>query len=151
MNITALGEPDHIGILVKDVDQAVKFLSSIGFGPWKWIDFVQEEDVSMVNGRTRQKIAFARSGNTFLEIIEPVEGGGYWPEFVKNTGGGVNHLAYKVANWDEMVGKFKKEGGEIVGGGVVDGKRWCYLRANTENGKIVIEFMENFGVKDVEL
>ena len=149
-DIAALGEPDHIGILVKDVDKAVKFLSSIGFGPWRWLDFVQEDDVVMVNGRTRQKIAFANIGNTVMEVIEPIEGGGYWPDFIAATNGGVNHIAFNVPNWDEMVSKFRERGGEIVAGGIFLGKRWCYLKANTENGNMIIEFMENFGVRDVQ-
>ena len=95
-DIAALGEPDHIGILVKDVDKAVKFLSAIGFGPWQWIDFVQEDDVVMANGRTRQKIAFANIGKTVMEVIEPIEGGGYWPDFIAATNGGVIHCTNSI-------------------------------------------------------
>ena len=147
-DIAALGEPDHIGVLVKDVDRAVQFLSSIGLGPWKWIDFIQEDDVVMVGGRTRQKIAYTNIGRTVMEVIEPVEGGGYWPDFIAATNGGVNHIAFNVSNWDEVVSKFKERGGEIVAGGIFLDKRWCYLKADNENGNMVIEFMENFGIHD---
>ena len=148
--IVDLGEPDHIGVLVKNVEEAVEFLSSIGFGPWRWIDFIQEDDVVMVNGRTRQKVAFTSIGDTVLEVIEPTEGGGYWPDFIKHTGGGVNHLAFKVNDWEKIVNKFKKAGGEIVAGGIFLGKRWCYMKAQKENGNMVVEFMENFGIHDAE-
>jgi len=85
-----------------------------------------------------------------MEVIEPIEGGGYWPDFIAATNGGVNHIAFNVPNWDEVVSKFKELGGELVAGGTFLGKRWCYLKANTENGNMVIEFMENFGIHDAE-
>lgn len=136
---------DHIGVLVKDIDETTKFLSSLwGLGPWTIIDFIQEDDVVLVGGRTRQKVAFTKLGPTALELIQPIEGGGVWSEFIEATGGGIHHIAFNVSNWDEMVSKLQEQGGKMVAGGSYEGKRWCYFYIKP--GGMIVEFMDNFGI-----
>jgi catechol 2,3-dioxygenase-like lactoylglutathione lyase family enzyme len=154
---TALPNPDHVGVVVKDTDKTVEFLSSIGVGgPWKTFDFVQDKDILLAGEPFRLKIAFAKVGTTAFELLQPVEGNSVWAQFLKTNGEGIHHVAFSVANFDEWVSRVQSQGGRMITGGralmkeeedritVVgspEGNRWCYL--DTKPGGMIIEFMDN--------
>jgi len=132
----------HIGVVVEDIDKTMEFLSSIwGLGPWQTLEISLGKDMLIVGEPFRQKLAWAKLGSTTLELIQQLEGGGPWPEFLKTKGEGVHHIGFKLSNWDEMVAKLKQQGGKMVAGGVFEGKRWCYF--DTKPGGILVEFGES--------
>ncbi len=133
---------DHIGVVVEDIDKTMEFLSSIwGLGPWQTVEVSFGKDRLIVGEPFRQKLAWAKLGSTTLELIQQIEGGGPWPEFLKTSGEGVHHIAFKLSNYDEMVSKLQEQGGKMVAGGVYEGKRWCYF--DTKPGGILVEFGES--------
>ena len=137
---------DHIGIVVRDVDATIKFLSStLNLGPWKIIDFTQSESELMVGQSVRLKVAYGKLGTTVLELLEPLEGEGVWSQFLENGTEGLHHLAFSVMNWDGMVSEMRDTGAEMIAGGHFQGKRWCYF--HTKPGGIVVELMDRFGVE----
>jgi len=137
----ALPAPSHISVVVEDIDKTMEFLSSIwGLGPWQAVEISLGKDELMVGEPFRQKVAWAKLGPTKLELIQQLEGGGPWPEFLKTKGEGLHHIGFSISNWDEMVAKLKKRGAKMVAGGTYQGKRWCYF--NTKPGGILVEFGE---------
>lgn len=137
----ALPAPSHISVVVEDIDKTMEFLSSIwGLGPWQAVEISLGKDELMVGEPFRQKVAWAKLGPTKLELIQQLEGGGPWPEFLKTKGEGLHHIGFSISNWDEMVAKLKKRGAKMVVGGTYQGKRWCYF--NTKPGGILVEFGE---------
>jgi len=109
---------DHIGVVVEDIDKTMEFLSSIwGLGPWQTLEVSLGRDRLIVGEPFRQKLAWAKLGPTTLELIQQIEGGGPWPEFLQ------------------------QQGGKMVVGGVYEGKRWCYF--DIKPGGILVEFGES--------
>jgi len=152
-----LPNPDHIGVVVRDADKTIMFLSSIGIpGPWRTFDFEQNKKVLLAGNPFRLKIAFAKVGPIILELLQPVDGDSVWAQFMKSNGEGIQHVAFSVADFDMWVSNIEKQGGKMITGGrslmkqeggkftVVgspEGNRWCYL--DTKPGGMVIEFMDN--------
>ena len=137
----ALPSPSHIGVVVKDMDKTIEFLSSIwSLGPWQTMEYSPRQDELLVGKPFRQKVAQAKLGSTILELVQQIEGGGPWPEFLETKGEGLHHIAFSIPNWDEMVARMQKQGAKMVAGGIFEGKRWGYFA--TEPGGILIEFGE---------
>jgi len=138
----ALPAPNHISVVVEDIDKTMEFLSSTwGLGPWQTVEISLGKDELMVGGPFRQRVAQAKLGPITLELIQQLEGGGPWPEFLKTKGEGLHHIGFSISNWDEMVSKLKQQGAKMVAGGIYKGKRWCYF--DTKPGGILVEFGES--------
>ncbi len=77
---------DQVGIVVKDMDQAIKYYTSVfGWGPFH----VFEADMKGVTYRGKTvdcllKIAMTRSGPIEIELIQVLEGETPHSEFLKN-------------------------------------------------------------------
>ena len=137
----ALPAPSHISVVVEDIDKTMEFLSSVwGLGPWQTVEISLGKGELTVGEPFRQRVAWAKLGSTTLELIQQLEGGGPWPEFLKTKGEGLHHIGFSISNWDEMVSKLKQQGAKMVVGGIYQGKRWCYFE--TKPGGIVVEFGE---------
>jgi len=137
----ALPSPSHIGLVVKDMDKTIEFLSSLwGLGPWQSFEYAPRQEELTVGKPFRQKVAQAKLGSTALELVQQLEGGGPWPEFLETNGEGLHHIAFTISNYDEMVARLQARGGRVVAGGIFQGKRWCYFA--TEPGGMVVEFGE---------
>ena len=79
-------------------------------------------------------------GSTVLELVQQLEGGGPWPEFLESKGEGLHHIAFTVSNYDEIVTGLQKQGFKMIAGGLYQGNRWSYFA--TAPGGIVIELGE---------
>ena len=136
-----LPPPSHIGVVVKEMDKTIEFLSSIwGLGPWETFEYAPHQDELLVGKPFRQKVAQAKLGSTALELIEQLEGGGPWPEFLESKGEGLHHIAFTISNYDKMVARLEGQGAKMIAGGTFQGKRWCYFV--TAPGGIIVEFGE---------
>ena len=89
---------DHIGIAVKDLDEAVKFyetaigLKAVGF------ETVEEQKV---------KVAFLPCGDSELELLESTEPDGPIARFIEKNGPGIQHIAIRVDNIDKALEELK--------------------------------------------
>jgi len=142
---------DHIGIVVKDIDQTVKFLSSVlGLGPWQIFETVEyykdkmKVDELGVGEPFRLKLAFARLGTIVVELLQPLEGRSVYSQFLETKGEGLHHIAYNVSDFDAVASKLERHGCRIIAGGFAEGKRWAFFDA--KSGGIILEPLDNFGV-----
>jgi len=88
---------DHIGIVVKDLDKAIKVYSEAFGLKVKMIDVSEEFQV---------KIAFIPVGEVLVELLEPI-GPGAIQEFLRK-GEGLHHICFRVRDIDivlEEIGK----------------------------------------------
>ena len=137
----ALPPLTHVGIVVKDVVKTSELLSSLlGVGSWKIDETAPKKEELIVGEPFRLKLAFGNLRETELELLQPLEGDSVWSQFIETNGEGVHHLCFTVPNWDEMVSKFRAEGGKMIVGGIYKGKRWCYF--DTKPGGTVVELFE---------
>ncbi len=134
--------PNHIGIVVKDIDKTIELLTSMwGLGPWVIVeDSPRKEDI-MIGEPYRLKVAFAKLGPLVLELFQPLEGRSIWSEFIEVKGEGIHHIGFEVSDWDEMILKLQEQGCRMVAGAVYEGKRWGYFE--TEPGRIIVDFAES--------
>ncbi|NJP06437.1 MAG: methylmalonyl-CoA epimerase [Chloroflexaceae bacterium] len=78
---------DHIGLLVKDLDESVKFYTS-AFDLSEWEIIPMPERHMMV--------AAARLGDTLVELICPTSDDAAIAKQLKEKGPGMHHIAYRV-------------------------------------------------------
>ena len=142
----ALPPPDHIGIVVRDIDKTIEFLSSAwGIGPWQFAEYAPSGDELKMDEPFSIKLAFANLGSIRVELIQPLEGRSLWSEFLEKKGEGVQHIAFYVSNWDEMMSKLQEQERSVVGGGLIGGKHWHYYQSDP--GGFVIQLEEPGGVE----
>ena len=141
VSVAALSNPHHIGVVVKDIDETTKFLSSMfGLGPWDISEYVPAKDEVIVGEPFRLKIAFAKLGETSLELLQPLEGRTIWSEFLETHGEGVHHVAFGISNWDEVVSQLQEQGSRMIAGATSEGIRFCYM--DTGPAGIILELIE---------
>ncbi len=107
---------EQIGIVVKDMDQAIDYYSSIfGWGPFNVHVF--ELKGTIYRGEPcdcKLKLAFGRSGPIEIELIQVLEGETPHTEFLKQHGEGMQHLRFRVDDVKGLLKKLSKEGIEPV-------------------------------------
>jgi len=72
-------------------------------------------------------LAFARSGNVQIELLQPVRGEGMHVEFLAANGPGAHHLGFLVDDLDAVVALAAARGFPNVMGGQFGTLRFCYL------------------------
>ena len=106
------GVLNHIGMVVKDIEEAAEFYAStFGLGPFS-IDTYTLENVSYrgkpVNAK--MKAAFAFSGNFMIELVQVLEGETPHTEFFDAKGDGVQHLAFPVDDMETSLARLAERG-----------------------------------------
>jgi methylmalonyl-CoA/ethylmalonyl-CoA epimerase len=111
-----LGKLSHIGIVVRDIDRAIEYYTSVfGLGPFT--TEVYDLKSFIYRGKTagaRVKAAIAHSGSVFIELVQVLEGETVHTEFLRERGEGLQHVAFLVRNLDETLKELAKSGIEPV-------------------------------------
>lgn len=94
---------DHIGIAVKNLDEALNFYEGVLGLKSSGTEIVEEQKV---------KVAFLPCGDSELELLESTEPDGPIAKFIeKNNGnGGIQHVAIRVDNIEEAIEEMKSKG-----------------------------------------
>jgi len=139
-----LSNLSHIGVVVKDVDKTIEFLSSIwDIGPPQLMDYCPQKDELIVGEPFKMKVGFVDLGSVKLEILQPLDES-LWSRFLEAKGEGVQHIAFGVSNYDEVVSKLQEQGYPMVAAASYKGLRWCYF--DTKPGGMMIEFRDEHKV-----
>jgi methylmalonyl-CoA/ethylmalonyl-CoA epimerase len=88
----------QVGVVVKNIDETVKFYQEVfGIGPFEIIH-VDYSDATYYGQKVgyRGKRAFAKMGPFTLELIELVDGKTIHEDFLKDKGEGLHHLGFEV-------------------------------------------------------
>jgi len=109
-----LGLPpvSQIGVVVRDVNATVEFLSGVlGWGPFTTYEFLPEKHWFM-GEPCPLKLGMGKTmlGDLELELMQPLEGMGLHREFLETHGEGLQHLGFLVDEYDEMFDRFTKAG-----------------------------------------
>ena len=95
---------DHVGIAVKNLDEAVKFYESLGFKASGY-EVVAEQKV---------KVAFLPCGDSELELLESTEPDGPIAKFIEKNGPGIQHIAIRVDDIDKALEELKEKGVRLI-------------------------------------
>jgi len=130
----------HPGVVVKDLDRAIEYYSSVlGIGPF------QKKDVITTNCRFRGKpcqltirLAQAKMGDVELELIQADPGDNPFWEFLKTHGEGLHHLAFSVEDIESAIVQLSNKGVEVlIRGETSTEKTFAYLESIPPSGTIL--------------
>ena len=95
---------DHLGIAVKDLQQAKKLYEQLG------LEVVSEETVL----HEKVKVAMIPMGESRVELLEATSDDSTIAKFIAKRGEGLHHVAVHVPNVAEAVEQLKKTGTRFV-------------------------------------
>lgn len=107
----------HIGIVVKDMDKAIEYYESLGIGPFKPLTISGDNIEQSAYGKpTNRKLKNMGThvGPVELEVIQPVEDAAVQEDFLKRRGEGVNHIGFKVKDFDSVRAELEKKGFKAI-------------------------------------
>ncbi len=133
---------NQVGFVVKDLEQALTYYEPL-FGEFQRMDATEMEweyrgkpEVSSI------KIAFGKSGDVEIELIEWVSGKTPHKEFLDAGHEGLHHLRFIVDNLSEKVSEAEKYGYQTIWyKKFADGLEAAYLER--EDDPLILEFFEN--------
>ena len=102
MNISHI---EHIGIAVKDLNQAIPYYENILGLKCYNIEEVADQKV---------KTAFFKVGQTKIELLEPTSEESTIAKFIANKGEGVHHIAFNVDNVANTLTEVEEKGVRLI-------------------------------------
>jgi methylmalonyl-CoA/ethylmalonyl-CoA epimerase len=139
----------QIGVVVKDLDRTVKYLTEVfGLGPFRFITYppADRDDMQLTyRGEARpfsHRLAFAQMGPIELELCQPLEGESGLTEFLREHGEGLQHIRFNTPQLqpalDYLAGKGVTQ--LMSGNGLRPGTQWVHLDTADQVG-FVVEMM----------
>jgi catechol 2,3-dioxygenase-like lactoylglutathione lyase family enzyme len=144
----------HIAIVVKDMEKAIQFYTSIGVGPFE--DYPPLKEYVKLNvpdkvGFHNVKIKVVQIGPVQIQLIQPGEGKSLYKDFLERRGEGVYHLGFVVDNVDDSEAALKKLGLKILSSGRrEEGSGFSYLDT-AEKGGVTLLIRQSPGGKQREI
>jgi len=119
---------DHIGIAVKDLDQAIKLYKDV---------FGIEPSLVYESAYTKAKIAFIPIGETRIELIQPSNPESVVGKFLEKKGEGIHHISLKVKDVDQSLMEIESKGVQLIdkkSRKVRENERVAFLHPKSTNG-----------------
>ncbi|MEM2211215.1 MAG: methylmalonyl-CoA epimerase [Nitrososphaerales archaeon] len=96
---------DHIGIAVKNLDNALKLYKDAFGLEFKSIEVVKDQKV---------RVATIPIGDVKIELIEPIEIDSPITKFIESRGEGIHHIALESDNISNMLKSLKEKGYKLI-------------------------------------
>jgi len=97
---------DHVGVAVKNLDEAI--------GVYRDVLGFRFEDVHVLAEQKVRVAFFSTSGETRIELLEPLGTDSPIAKFLESRGEGVHHFAVKVRNIEKVLDELKRKGVVLV-------------------------------------
>lgn len=107
---------EHIGIVVKDLEESIEKWSSL-----LRLDLKEVEEVNIQGVINR--VAFLPVGPTNIELVQTTAETGLAAEFLRERGGGIHHIAFEVEDVERIFNELRTRGVRFVWDKVIDGSR----------------------------
>lgn len=93
----------HLGIAVKDLDEALGF-------------FTGNLPLQMTHTEEYQgmKIGFLPVGDSSIELLQDISGSSAIKKFIEKNGEGIQHIAFEVDDIEEAVAELKAKGVRLI-------------------------------------
>jgi len=124
----------HTGVVVRDIDETIACLESLGIGPFampggkKWIDIPFKGDLHGKPAAWSVKISNTAVGPHELELLQPSGGPSALQEFLDQAGEGVHHVAYLSDDVKGAVAGLVEQGVEVLTSANLDTGGFAYVR-----------------------
>jgi len=96
---------EHIGIAVKNLDDAIPFYEKLLGQTCYSIEEVKDQKV---------KTAFFKIGDTKIELLESMDPEGPIGKFIEKKGEGIHHIAYAVADVNKALKDAEESGIQLI-------------------------------------
>ncbi|WP_094604780.1 Ethylmalonyl-CoA/methylmalonyl-CoA epimerase [Sporomusa silvacetica DSM 10669] len=96
---------DHIGIAVKDMEQAKKFYTDVLGMAALGEEVIEQQKV---------KVCFIPCGDSEVELLESTSPDGPVAKFIEKNGEGIQHLALRVDNLEAALTDLKEQGVRLI-------------------------------------
>lgn len=122
---------DHIGIAVKEIEQATRFYTEI-LG-------IQLQNIEEVTDQ-KVKVGFFPITDSEIELLESTAPDGPVAKYIENKGEGIQHIAFRVENLEETLQELKTKGVRLIdeaprkGAG---GAKIAFIHPKETNGVLV--------------
>jgi methylmalonyl-CoA/ethylmalonyl-CoA epimerase len=102
MNLTHI---EHIGIAVKNLDEAIRFYENVFGLKCYSIETVKDQKV---------KTAFFQVGQTKIELLESTEPEGPIGKFIEKRGEGIHHIAFATDGLEKALKELSQKGIKLI-------------------------------------
>jgi len=97
---------DHVGVAVKNLDDAVKvYRDVLGF---------KLEGIHVLSERKVKVAFFSTGGESRIELLEPLGNDSPVAKFLEARGEGIQHIAVRVDDIEAVLAEFKSKGVALV-------------------------------------
>ena len=96
---------EEVAIAVKDVEKAAVLFKDL---------FGMKFEIGWDMPNEKMKVRSERISGTQLQFVESTSPEGVIAKFIQSRGEGLNHIAFKVTDLKEMVGRLKGKGVKLV-------------------------------------
>jgi methylmalonyl-CoA/ethylmalonyl-CoA epimerase len=139
--------PQHMAIVVRDIDKAIDYYQSLGMGPFVTppaINIKKRTEHGKATAAAGSKIreAIGDMGPIRLQLIQPVAGQSIYQEFLDTKGEGVHHYAFIVDDIEKEEAEFINKGVEILSSVRLEGGGGHIIVNTAVTGGILIELMQ---------
>lgn len=136
----------QIGVIVRDLDEAVRHYEALGVGPFEWTQGPAPIVDRQVYGKpapdVKNRISIARMGALEMELVQPIAGKSVQKEFLEEHGEGINHLGFFVDDIEAETAKLVAKGFRVISSGkTTTGGAFAYLDTDKVGG-IVFELIQ---------
>jgi methylmalonyl-CoA/ethylmalonyl-CoA epimerase len=135
----------HVGVVVKDIDKAMAYLESLGFGPFgvgpgnKKVTIPFKGELRGKPAEWKTTISNASLGGVELELLEPTEGAQALKESLDSSGEGLHHIGFLTTDLEGVMDQQIKLGAKVWTRSRMPGKRNFVYFEGTALGNIAIE------------
>ncbi len=125
---------DHIGIAVKDLEEAIDLYRKLGF------DITELEEIP----EQKVRVAMIPVGESKIELIEATSEDSVIAKFVEKRGEGIHHIAVNVEDIEKTLKNIKEKNLKLIdetpkiGAG---GKKVAFVHPKSTKG-VLLEFVE---------
>jgi methylmalonyl-CoA/ethylmalonyl-CoA epimerase len=96
---------EHIGIAVKNIDEAIRYYEDVLGLKCYSIEEVADQKV---------KTAFFQVGQTKIELLESTSPDGPIGKFIEKKGEGIHHIAFSVNNLQDQLNEASTKGIQLI-------------------------------------
>ena len=128
---------DHIGIAVKDLNQAISLYQEI---------LKMEPSLIYESPYTKAKIAFFTVGESRIELIQPTDPESVMSKFLEKKGEGIHHLSIKVKDIAKSLAELETKGIQLIDKKprkVRENEEVAFLNPKSTHG-VLIELIQEF-------
>lgn len=138
----------QVGVVVEDLDRAIRFYETLGVGP-----FIEGPSAHALDRRIRGRpepeaeVAgrTARLGNIELELLQPISGVSIQKEFLETRGEGVIHICAHTDHLDSDIRWMQERGFKVISSAhLADGGKFSYFDTQDVGG-IILELFQPGG------